>query len=98
MVLPREAVKIDGETRTYRAIGDSRLPTTRHFCPICGSLVFGEPEAAAGMVSLYAGTLDDPSQFKPQVSIYTRSRPAWDHVMGELTEYETTPASTHPPK
>lgn len=39
MVLPREAVKVDGETRTYRALGDSRLPTTRHFCPICGSLV-----------------------------------------------------------
>ena len=96
MVLPREAVKIDGETRTYRALGDSQLPTTRHFCPICGSLVFGEPEAAEGMVSVYAGTLDDPSVFKPQATIYTRSRPAWDNVKGELTEYETMPPPRDP--
>jgi hypothetical protein len=96
MVLPREAVKIDGETRTYRALGDSQLPTTRHFCPICGSLVFGEPEAAVGMVSVYAGTLDDPSVFEPQATIYTRSRPAWDHVIGELTEYETMPPPRDP--
>ena len=44
-----------------------------------------------GLINLYAGSLDDTSQFKPQVAIFTRSRPAWDDSSRGLVCYETVP-------
>jgi len=90
--LPRQAVEITGETRGYTVEGESGKSYTRNFCPICGSLVFGEAEAMPGVVTITAGTLDDPSVYAPQMSIFTRSRPAWDHLAGGLPEFETMPA------
>jgi hypothetical protein len=40
------------------------MPTTRHFCAHCGSLLFGTPHHAPDIVTLYAGTLDEPARFK----------------------------------
>ena len=44
-----------------------------------------------GSLKVYAGSLDDTSQFKPQIAIFTRSRPAWDTSSQELTCFETVP-------
>jgi hypothetical protein len=48
------------------------------------------------IVSVYAGTLDDTSHFRPAKAIFTASRPAWDHVLGDLREYEGHPAESKP--
>ena len=77
MGLPRDAVKVTGETRAFTVTGESGQPYTRHFCPTCGSLVFGVSPGRPGMINVTAGSLDDASAFEPQFSIYTRSRPAW---------------------
>lgn len=82
------AVTVEGGTRRHGVRGDSGSTTVRHSCPTCGSLVFGEPEAAPGMLTLYAGTLDDPSAFRPEIAIYTRSRPAWMRAPDGLMEFE----------
>ena len=47
-----------------------------------------------GLVNIYAGSLDDTAQFKPQMAIFTRSRPAWDDSSRNLTCYETVPSSS----
>jgi len=91
MGLPRDAVKAIGETRDFAVTGDSGQPFIRRFCPNCGSLVFGESPARPDMLNVTAGSLDDPSAFQPQFSIYTRSRPAWDHLAGGLPEFEAMP-------
>nr|WP_241991505.1 GFA family protein [Paraburkholderia sp. RAU2J] len=53
-----------GEIEPYTTIGGSGMPTTRNFCAHCGSLLFGTPRHAPEIVTIYAGTLDDPSRFK----------------------------------
>jgi len=40
----------------------------------------------------YAGTLDDPSSFRPRTAIFTRNRPAWAVIPPDLTVFETTPS------
>ncbi len=90
--LPRSAVKVTGETRGYSVTGDSGQPFTRNFCPVCGSLIFGESATMPGMMTITAGTLDDPSAFEPQMVIYTKSRPAWDRIDSGLPEFEGMPA------
>ena len=40
---------------------------------------------------LYAGSLDDPSLFKPKMAILTRGHPAWAIIPPILTEFEDLP-------
>ena len=91
MAVPQPAVKITGETKSFDVVGESKHTLTRNFCPVCGSLIFANTSGMQGIVLLSAGTLDDPSTYKPQVAIFTRSRPAWATVAGGLPEFEAAP-------
>ena len=73
-------------------VGGSRLKAIRHFCPNCGSLLFGTPEVAPHVVTIYVGSLDDPAVFKPAYVLFTRDRQPWDMTAGALPEFETCPA------
>jgi hypothetical protein len=86
-------VAVEGATRSYSVTGGSGRTATRYFCPTCHSGVFGQAEVMAGQINLYAGSLDDTAQFRPQIAIFTRSRPAWDTSSQELTCHETVPLS-----
>src|SRR5689334_12492322 len=70
MGVPKSLFKVRGETRSFTVRGTSGLNSIRHFCPNCGSLLFGTPEIAPDAVSIYAGTLDDPSIFKPTTILF----------------------------
>src|SRR5262245_6446734 len=70
MALPEAAVKITGETKAFEVVGESQGTIARNFCPNCGSLLFAKPARMSGMILLTAGTLDDPSAYKPQIAIY----------------------------
>jgi hypothetical protein len=96
MAMPQTAVKITGEVKAYSVTAESKRTLTRNFCPTCGSLIFAAPEGMQGMILLAAGTLDDPSAYKPQVAIYTRSRPEWAHVGGGIPEFEAAPPAPPP--
>ena len=86
------AVAVEGETRAYATTGGSGRTATRYACPTCMSIVFGKAEVMAGRINLYAGSLDDTTQFKPQMAIFTRSRPAWDDSSRDLKCFETVPS------
>jgi hypothetical protein len=91
MGVPKSSFKVQGETRTYASLGTSGKKSIRHFCPTCGSLLFGTPEGFPDAVSIYVGSLDDPSVFQPQVILFKRDRHAWDVVTGSLPEFDTLP-------
>lgn len=89
MGVPKAAFRATGETRNYATTGHSGKATIRHFCPSCGSILFGTPEVAPDIATVYVGCLDDPSVFTPQAAIFNRSRQGWDMVDAELAVYET---------
>lgn len=91
MGVPEAAVKIDGETALYEAPADSGNIVGRRFCPTCGCAVYSVNSGMAGLVFLRASSLDDPEVFKPQVIVYTRSRPSWDKSDPDLPSFETMP-------
>jgi hypothetical protein len=92
MGMPKALFRVTGETSSYAVAGMSGLKSIRHFCPTCGSLLFGTPEMAPDAVSVYVGSLDDPSVFKPAAVLFTRDRPTWDAIAGDLPEFDTMPA------
>jgi len=64
-IFPDDAVTIDGETHEYRG---------RHFCPRCGSSVFGR---SGDEVEVNLGALDAPDQFVPTYELWTIRRESW---------------------
>ncbi|MCB1381056.1 MAG: GFA family protein [Alphaproteobacteria bacterium] len=64
-IFPRDAVKISGETRHYKG---------RHFCPRCGSPVFGQ---TGDEIEVNLGSLDAPDQLMPTYESWTIRRESW---------------------
>jgi hypothetical protein len=92
MGVKRSQVRITGEMSRFGAAAANGNVATRHFCPTCGSLVMGgNLDDAAGTLSLYIGTLDDPSVFKPQIAIFTRHRLPWDCTAEGVTQFDRMP-------
>ena len=89
--LPDQAVKITGESRAYGKPGESGKTIYRNFCPTCGSMIFDRGDGFPGVTIVYAGLLDDPETFKPQMAIYTRSALSWDHMDPSLPKFPAMP-------
>ncbi len=86
------ALRISGETRQFRSVSLTGREAVRNFCPVCGSLVFGGDHGRDDEHTIYAGSLDDPSLFKPTMAIFTRDRPAWAVLASHLAAFETMPS------
>ena len=90
LIVPRSAMTITGEVKYYGVTGDSGNLVSRGFCPHCGSRLFGTP-ANPGVISIQAGSLDDPSRFKPQAEIYVASAQPWDYMNPDLPKFAKFP-------
>ena len=63
-IFPEEAVTIVGETRAFGG---------RHFCPRCGSSVFGR---SGDEIEVSLGAFDAPDRFTPAYELWTVRREA----------------------
>jgi len=64
-IFPLESVRTEGETREFAG---------RHFCPNCGSPVFGR---SGDEIEVNLGSLDAPDQFVPTYELWTNRRESW---------------------
>lgn len=64
-IFPEQAVTIEGETRDYDG---------RHFCPRCGSPLFGR---SGDEIEVNLGVLDDIDQLTPTYELWTIRRESW---------------------
>jgi hypothetical protein len=85
------AITICGETRQSETTSFRGGTATRNHCAHCGSLVFGGIVGESEDFTIYAGSLDEPSVFRPQVALFVRDRPAWAQVQIGLKEFATMP-------
>jgi hypothetical protein len=85
------AVRFRGEARPFVSKAFSGRNAVRNFCPACGGLVFGGEIGKDDSFTIYAGSLDDPSLFRPTAAIFTRDRPAWAVIPPGLAIFETMP-------
>jgi hypothetical protein len=75
MGYPASAVRISGDAVTYTMPQPDGRKSERNFCPHCGGLVYGGVRGVAEQHTIYAGSLVDPSQFKPAIAIFNSSAP-----------------------
>ncbi len=78
MAVPKVAVKFKGEPRYYKTIGEFGMAVERGFCPTCGCQVTVKLERFPDLIGVQAASLDDPSQFRPGLELFTESAQPWD--------------------
>jgi hypothetical protein len=85
--VPTGELRISGELRHYDTTAESGNISTRSFCAICGSPVLFKTSGFEGVIGITAGSLDDPSLFKPGMVVFTDSAPSWDHIDPALRRF-----------
>lgn len=71
-------MSISGDVKYFESKGASGKVVSRGFCPTCGSQMFGKLATMPDMLAIRAGSLDDTSEYKPQIDIFTSHAVAWD--------------------
>jgi hypothetical protein len=78
----RHQVTVSGETRSWIALTDHR-----HFCPHCGSALFGAIDAN-DEIEVRLGCLDDaPSNLLPQYELWVSRREIWQHAVQGVMQH-----------
>lgn len=89
-LVPAQALTLDGIAKSFDRPSDSGATFTRHFCPECGTPLFGQSSRAPEMrmipVGFFAGQND---WFAPNQLIFARSQQAWDLVADHLPRHQT---------
>lgn len=75
-IFPVDAVTVAGETRAYE---------DRHFCPVCGSSVFGRSDDE---IEVSLGCLDAQDQVEPTYELWTIRRERWLPEFSLARHYE----------
>jgi hypothetical protein len=91
LAVPTPTVKITGEVTCFDNHGDSGHVVSRGFCPTCGARLFGKSAGMPDLTIILAGSLDDPSGFRPGMDIYTASAQPWDHMNPQLPKFTKMP-------
>jgi hypothetical protein len=69
-----------GTPKRYQDTADSGNVLFRHFCGNCGSSLYSQREKTPEMTVLKVGTLDDASELKLVMNIWTDSALPWMHL------------------
>jgi len=80
MVFASRAFHLKGEARENLRAADSGARKRKGFCPDCGSPLYNKPESQPEYIGIYVGSLDDASNFKPDVVLFASRGQAWDHL------------------
>jgi len=91
MAFAADDLTFSGPTRTFECVSARGTPAIRNTCPVCASLVFGGPVGETDSHTIYAGSLDDPSVFRPTMAIFVKGKPDWAVVPEGLELFEGLP-------
>lgn len=69
-----DAISVNGTPKVFKHTADSGAAMEKHFCPECGSQLFGRNSNRPSLVSVRAGALTDTSIVKPTANVYLDSK------------------------
>lgn len=91
MFFARDTLQVSGEL-TYHAIkGGSGHTIARGFCRICGAQMVGDADMVDTLLSIRAGTLNDPSLYRPKANVFVSQAAAWDPMDPQLPKFDRWP-------
>ncbi|MFE8072582.1 GFA family protein [Marinobacteraceae bacterium S3BR75-40.1] len=87
MFFRRRDVHINGALSYFESVGGSGKKIRRGFCPTCGAQMIGDVELVQSLLSIRAGTLDDPSHYRPGADIFCSQAAPWDCMDAALPKF-----------
>ena len=92
IMVPRAAVAVTGQPRHFDSVADSGNRMRRTFCGECGTHLFSQSSGNLQNMVIRVGSLDDASDIRPTVVIWTDSAPPWAHIDPALQAFPRQPA------
>lgn len=86
-----DALHVNGTPKVFKHTADSGADMEKHFCPDCGSQLFGKNSNRPGAVSLRAGVLDQTDLIKPAVNVYMSSKIPSTPIDPDLKAFDKMP-------
>jgi hypothetical protein len=88
VVVTRASFRLSAEPpKYYEVISDTGNTATRAFCGHCGSPLFAFSSARMEFIGIRAGSLDDPSWFRPTAEVWVASGQPWDVLHPDTKKY-----------
>ncbi|MCK1359297.1 GFA family protein [Bradyrhizobium sp. 199] len=87
----RAGVTLTGEAKRWDMVADNGKVKTRGFCTQCGVSVYMTFAAQPDVFTIRAGSLDEPTRYKPQVVTYAARGYDWDPLALGLTKFDGMP-------
>lgn len=91
MFFAREALQVSGEVRYHAVKGGSGHTIARGFCSTCGAQMVGDADMVGALLSIRAGTLDDPSLYRPKADVFVSQAAVWDAMDPKLPKFDRWP-------
>ena len=85
-----------GSPIQFRRGSDSGSAVTAHFCGVCGSTVWWEPERLPSMVGVAVGAFADPDFPAPVQATWDVRQHRWLRLPVEVASYPRSPVRTPP--
>jgi hypothetical protein len=80
-----------GTPKRYLARSDAGNEIARVFCGECGAPLYVQVSTRPDLVGIRVSSFDDPSWFRPEADIFTKSAQPWDHMNPEVPKFATYP-------
>jgi len=80
-----------GAAREHWALSEKGNRIARLFCERCGTPLFAKNETYPEFLPVKVGSLDDPSFFRPQANIWTKSARPWHFLDAAIPQFEREP-------
>ena len=88
-LVDRAALHLTGQINSFDRPSDSGAIFTRHFCPHCGTPLYGQSSRAPDIRMVPAGFFAGQNAwFEPNQLIFARSKQAWDLIADHLPQHE----------
>ena len=89
-------VIVTGETRGFERIAASGATFTRHFCPACGTPIYGRSSRSERSIMLPVGLFAGQNDwFAPTQMIFARTMRGWDVIADHLPRHNTYREQAH---
>jgi len=95
-IFPAEAVVLSGEPASSSWPAASGNTLTFHFCPACGTQIYGQSSARMHLKTTRLGVLDQPHGLAPQMVIWTDDAPKWAVINPALEQWPQQPPAPPP--
>ena len=91
LMLPAQAILMDGELKFYTSPTSSGRNMSRGFCQECGSPVLSFIKEMQEVNFLKAGSLDDSSWLKIDSNFYSSSAHSWSPIDEDILSFTHNP-------